>query len=125
MTVTNSTEASNLSPAASSTSALGNGAVHNARVIFLTYVQPWLNLVALIENALIVIVFGFFVTPPRRVISNRSGGLGKGGKELATVSRLYYTLIAICEFFTCLFGFVLRDTLYYMPIWVSFLLGFN
>ena len=125
MTVTNSTEASKLTPAASSTSALGNGAVHDARAIFLTYVKPWLNLVALIENALIVIVFGFFVTPPRRGISYHSGGSGRGGAELATVSRLYYTLIAICEFFTCLFGFVLRNTLYYMPIWVSILLGFN
>ena len=105
-------------------SALENGPP-DARAIFLTYVQPWLNLIALVENALIVIVFVFYVTSPRRGVSNPSGGASGGKRELASVSRLYYTLIALAEFVSCLFGFVLRDTLYFMPIWVSFVLMFQ
>ena len=104
-------------------SANANGFLESlpaARVLFLTYVQPWLNLIALVENALIVIVFVFFVTSSRRGASNQSGGATGGGRELASVSRLYYTLIALAEFISCIFGFVLRDTLYFMPIWVSY-----
>ena len=106
-------------------SALANGPLPDALAIFLTYVQPWLNLIALVENALIVIAFVVFVTSPRRGVSNQSGGAFGGGRELAIVSRLYYTLIALAEFVLSLFGVVLRDTLYFMPIWISLLLMLN
>lgn len=113
----NSSGASTLS---TSGSGIAKVSMTDARTVFLAYIQPLLNLSALIENAIIFIVFLFFVTPRGRGLSHQTGGSGRIGGKLGTVSRLYYTLIAFCEFISCLFGFFLRNTLYYVPIWVLF-----
>ena len=79
------------------------------RSTYLTFIQPWFVMIGVVANALIVIVFTFFVGSQAR----RNRG------EVATVSRIYYILIGLCEFCACLCGYFIRDTLFFVPLWVS------
>ena len=80
------------------------------RSFFLTYIQPWFNVLAIVENVLIVLVFVFCV--------RSHGGTKIGNCELAMVSRIYYTIIAVCELFSSISGYFLRDSCYFLSLLV-------
>ena len=96
---------------------------------YLTFVQPWFSVFGVLENALIVFVLSFWLpfhssqrgnramlnnnNPSMRASTSSGGSVG-----LATVSRIYYILIALCELTLCLFGFLIRNGLKYLPYWV-------
>lgn len=99
--------------------------------IFITYVQPLFNVLGVVSNALIVIVFTMCLSLGKESsvvatqsstsnISTRGFTLTSGSRKdrLATVSRIYYTLIAVCELSVCLFGFLIRNTSKIVSIWV-------
>lgn len=83
---------------------------------FIMYVQPLFNVLGVLENALIVIVFTGCLSSGSK---SRRAAAGNRKDELATVSRIYYTLIALCEFFICFVGFFIRNTLRLMSLWVQ------
>ena len=80
------------------------------RSFFLTYIQPWFNASAIVENVLIVLVLVFCVRAQRRSNIENCG--------LAMVSRIYYTIIAIYELFSAISGYFLRDSFYFLSLLV-------
>ena len=97
----------------------------DALTIFVTFVQPWFTVLGVLENALIVLVLSLCL-PSQRGGRSRSeatrrprqaSSSGAGG-GLATVSRIYYIIIALCELSICLVGFLLRNSLRLLPSWV-------
>ena len=94
-----------------------------ARGVYIQYGQSWINVIGLIGNALIVLVFLFFLGQQTGQNLSESGVAGhKHGVHTSfpPVSRIYYTLFGICDLSACLFGFFLRNTINVVPSWVPF-----
>ena len=81
------------------------------RSFFLTYIKPLFNLLSIIGNLLIVLVFVFYVKPPNGTKNDTCG--------LAMVSRIYYTIIAFCELESTIPGYFIRDSIYFLSILVN------
>lgn len=98
----------------------------DALTIYVTFIQPWFTVLGVLENALIVLVLSLCLPSKKgsrlrtetgsrpRQASSSSGA----GRDLATVSRIYYIIIALSEFSICLVAFLLRNALRLLPYWV-------
>ena len=84
------------------------------RTIFLLFGQHWFNFAAVIENALIVIVFVLYIGPHGSMVSESGTKSG-----LSIVSRVYFTVIGFAELNVAIWGFLLNRSLLYMPYWVT------
>lgn len=92
------------------------------RTIFLLFGQHWFNFAAVIENAVIVIVFMFYVGPRQNRFSesetkNSTSADRRSG--LSTVSRVYFIAIGFAELNVAIWGFLLNRSLLYLPYWVT------
>ena len=93
---------------------------------YLTFVQPWFSVLGVLENALIALVLSFWLPSQRghramfdtNCKSRQASTSSCAAGGLATVSRIYYILIALCELTLCLFGFLIRNGLKLLPYWV-------
>lgn len=107
-----------------STALSGNrgfgGLASNPRTWFQTYVQPWLAFIGVLDNLLVVLIFGPFLTRWCTLASGRccKSAAGKGGREVggvALVSRIYYVVISAGEVANIISGYILRNTITYLP----------
>lgn len=92
----------------------------NPRSFYLTFIQPWFNILAIVGNFIVIIVFVFCLKPLGS--SNSESGFRSSAGGLATVSRIYYTTIAFCELCASISGYFVRDTLYFLPVWVRLMM---
>lgn len=93
-----------------------NSFFSNSRNWYLGYVQPWLALIGILDNFLVVIIFGPILSGWGVRGCGRRGGRGGG---VSLVSRIYYVTISMSEIFNIISGFVIRNAVIYLPLAVS------
>ena len=92
---------------------------------FETWIQPWLGIIGMADNLVCVIIFGPILSGWCACGSGRGVHVKGGGVSL--VSRIYYVVISVAELFNVGAGYILRNTITYLPfavsIWLIPLLG--
>ena len=81
------------------------------------WIQPWINILAMVGNFVIVIIFGPVLSG--WCAYGVSGKGGRAGGGVALVSRIYYVAISFFELFNVGAGYFVRITLTYLPFVVS------
>ena len=70
------------------------------RCWFKTWVQPWLGIIGMVDNLVVVIIFGPVLSG---WCANARGKIGMdgraGGGSASLVSRIYYVVISVAELF--------------------------
>lgn len=127
--MTNNSVAGPLSSSSESVTKIDLGLVlgphSDVRSMYLTWVQPWIGLLAVVDNLIVVLIFGphfggWCGGPSCWTAAGKRRSRDRHGVSL--VSRIYFVAISAAEVANVLAGYIIRNSLTYLPFAVSTLI---